>query len=82
MPNHTPGPLEVELQMILAGHEYLDDASDSVRRLIAAAPEMKDFLLNVPHNDMTATHRMIGRVAGCRGCEARALYERIDNASA
>jgi hypothetical protein len=46
--------------------------------LHAAAPAMKDFLLDVPHNDLTATHRMIGYVAGCRGCEARALLKEIE----
>ncbi len=85
---HTPGPWtaqpigdETEANILGAGRELVATVSDNDALLIAAAPELKDFLLDVPHNDMTATHRLVKHVAGCRGCEARALLAKIEGRS-
>ena len=53
---------------------------DNNARLIAAAPEMAELLLDVPHDNRVALHMMVGmdRVAGCPGCRARAILARIE----
>lgn len=50
-------------------------------RLIVAAPRMLVLLEHVPHNNMTAAHNMIGTVAGCPGCEARAILHDVEGES-
>jgi hypothetical protein len=43
-------------------------------RLIAAAPRMLALLEHVPH----VVHEMVERVAGCPGCEARAIQREVE----
>ena len=92
MPAHTPGPWRAEGRDIRQGQENLiaqvarqfdnNGGDDPIRnanaRLIAAAPRMLDLLKHVPHNNMTATHRMVESVAGCPGCEARAILRDVE----
>jgi hypothetical protein len=46
-------------------------------RLIAAAPMMLALLEHVPHV-LPAVHKMVEHVAGCPGCEARAILRDVE----
>ncbi len=91
MSAHTPGPWGIRSTgavgsdggkdtgyMICLTHPCTEDGHDTAEslantRLIAAAPRMLALLEHVPH-----VHEMVERVAGCPGCEARAILREVE----